>query len=75
MSVKKGEKGGRMEGEAGGWGWEGGMPIEVSMVGRGGREVGMCLICLGVLCLEVERGVIMEAFWMRAVGVSGKTRL
>jgi hypothetical protein len=22
--------------------------------------------------LEVKRGVIMEAFWMRAVGVSGK---
>jgi hypothetical protein len=27
-----------MEGEAGGWGWEGGMPIEVSMVGRGGER-------------------------------------
>jgi len=38
MRVKKGEKGGRVEGEAGGWGWEGGMPWEVLMVGRGAER-------------------------------------
>ncbi len=28
-------------------------------------------VCLGALCLGVERGVIMEAFWMGSVGTGG----
>jgi len=45
MSVKKGAKVGRMEGEAGGWGCSEFMPMEVSIVGRGAEE---CWILLGL---------------------------
>ena len=39
MSVKKGANGGRLEGEAGGWGCcSGFMPMEVSIVVRGAEE-------------------------------------
>lgn len=38
MSVKKGAKGGRTEGEAGGLGCSGFIPMEVSIVGRGAEE-------------------------------------
>jgi hypothetical protein len=56
MRVKKGEKGGLMEGEAGGCGWEGGMPWEVSMVGRGAERGRYVFVLSGGSLLRGREG-------------------